>query len=150
MLGKDIDFSIIDWEEIDKKAQSSLVWEVCEYWKNKKVEETTTDLAKYFGLHGETIRKYLKKGSKYGWCFYDAKEESVKRGKRASTNAIINTSKKVAVYKDGDLKGIYPSVNELERKSEQDFGIKFDSRSISRVCRGERKTYKGYTFKYLK
>ena len=149
MLGEDIDFSIIDWEEIDKEAQSNLIWGVCEYWKNKKDEETTTDLAKYFGLCRNTIIKYLKKGTEYNWCFYDAKEELVKGRKKANTNAAINTSKKVAVYKDGDLKGVYPSARELDRKSEQDFGIKFDFRAISSVCHGKRETYKGYIFKYL-
>ena len=149
MLGNIFDFSPIDWEEIDKKAQGSLVWEVCEYWKNKKDEESTTDLAKYFSLDRSTIRKYLKKGNEYAWCFYDVKEELIKGRKKANYNASINTSKKVAVYKDGDLKGIYPSVHELERNSEQDFGIKFNHSLISLVCRGERKTHKGYTFKYL-
>ena len=145
MLGDDIDFSIINWEEIDKKAQGSLVWEVCEYWKNKKDEETTTNLVEYFSLDRSTIIEYLKKGTKYGWCFYDGKKELIKNGRKHG----VNNSKKVAVYKDGDLKGIYTSVRELDRKSEQDFGIKFKSQSISRVCQGERKTYKGYTFKYL-
>lgn len=149
MLGDSIDFSIINWEEIDKEAQSSLVWKVCEYWKNKKDEETTTDLAKYFSLDKTTIGAYLKKGNKYGWCFYDAKEELIKGRKKANVNAVIKTSKEVAIYKDGDLKGVYSSAHELDRKSEQDFGIKFDYRAISRVCLGRLKTYKGYTFKYL-
>ena len=149
MLGDIFDFSSIDWEEIDKEAQISLVWEVCEYWKNKKDEETTADLAKYFGLSGTTIRTYLKKGFEYGWCFYDTKEELSKAGKKSGANTAINKSKKVAVYKDCDLKGVYSSVTELDRKSEQDFGVKFDFRCISAVCLGRQKTHRGYTFKYL-
>lgn len=149
-LGNNIDFSSINWEEIDKEAQSSLVWEVCEYWKNKKGEETVKDLAKYFGLSKATIIKYLKKGNKYDWCFYDAKEEMIKRGKEIGNNTAINKSKKVAVYKDGKLKDIYSSIHDLERKSEQDFGIKFDSSNISAVCHGRLKTHKGYAFKFLK
>lgn len=145
MLGDIFDFSIIDWEDVDREAQGSLVWEVCEYWKNKKDEESVTDLIKYFSLDRRTIRKYLKKGTKYGWCFYNAKEEIVKGAKKVGANR----SKKVAVYKDGNLKGVYPSANELERKSEQNFGVKFNNRLISEVCRGKRKTHKGYTFKYL-
>ena len=145
MLGDVIDFSIINWEEIAKEAQSSLVWKVCEYWKNKEDEETTVDLAKYFSLNRNTIARYLKKGNKYGWCFYDGKEEMIKRGKKAG----VNKSKKVAVYKNGNLKGVYSSTSELERKSEQDFGIKFNHGGISLVCRGKQKTHKGYTFKYL-
>lgn len=146
MLGDIFDFSPIDWEEIDKKAQSSLVWEVCEYWKNKKDKENTADLAKYFSLNKTTIVKYLKRGNKYGWCFYDGKEELVKNVKKANASR----SKKVAIYKDGDLKGIYSSASELDRKSEQDFGIKLGYESISLVCLGKQKTHKGYTFKYLK
>lgn len=149
MLGKDIDFSLIDWEEIDREAQSSLVWEVCEYWKNKKDEETTADLAKYFGLGKNTIRSYLKKGVEYEWCNYDVKEESIRNKEKGLAKARINNSKKVAVYKDGEFKNIYSSTSDLERKSEQDFGIKFNHSNISRVCLGKQKTYKGYTFKYL-
>ncbi len=145
MLGDSIDFSIINWEEIDKEAQSSLVWEVCEYWNNKKDEENTKDLAKYFSLNRATIIRYLKKGNKYRWCFYDAKEEMVKNGKKNGSNR----SKKVAVYKDGNLKGVYSSASELERRSEQDFGIKFYGGNISSVCLGKLKTYKGYIFKFL-
>lgn len=149
MLGDNIDFSPIDWEEIDKKAQSSLVWEVCRYWKNKKNEEAVKDLVKYFSLSRRTIINYLKKGNEYGWCFYNAKEEKIKGGKKGRINGAINASKKVAVYKDVELKGIYPSATELERKSEQDFRIKFDHGAISKVCNGRQKTHKGYTFKYL-
>lgn len=145
MLGYSIDFSIINWEEIDKEAQSSLVWKVCEYWKNKKDEETTTDLAKYFSLSKPTIISYLKRGNKYGWCFYDKKEELIKGREKVK----INNSKKVAVYKDGELKGIYSSVSELVEKSERYFGIKFNSGHISSVCLGKLKAHKGYTFKYL-
>ena len=92
-----------------------------------------------------TIIRYLKKGNKYGWCFYDTKEEMAKSAKKAS----ISTSKKVAVYKDGDLKGVYFSASELDRKSKQDFGIKFNRRNIQLVCTSRQKTHKGYTFKYL-
>ena len=145
-LGDIFDFSIINWEEIDKKAQGSLIWEVCEYWKNKKDEEGVIDLVKYFSLSKPTIISYLKKGNKYSWCFYDEKEELIKGREKVK----INNSKKVAVYKDGELKGVYSSVSELERKSERDFSVKFNPGHISSVCLGKLKAHKGYTFKYLK
>lgn len=141
VLYNKINLSNVDWEKVDKESQKSLVFEVCEYWKNKKDEETTKDLEKYFGLCRSTIIKYLNKGTKYGWCFYDGKEEILKNK--------TNLSKKVGVYKDNQFKGKYPSAMELSRISEEVFGVKFSLQNISLVCLGKKKKYKGYIFKYL-
>lgn len=63
----------------------------------------------------------------------------------------IRNPKKVYVY-DLNLNyiGIYPSQCELERRSLNDFGILLRSQSVSRVCTGERKQYKGYIFSFTK
>ena len=37
---------------------------------------------------------------------------------------------------------------ELERQSEELFGIKLDYRNISGVCLGKQKTYKGFMFRH--
>lgn len=41
-------------------------------------------------------------------------------------------------------------IDSLIKKSEEMFGEVFHKDSIQRVCNGKRKTYKGYTFKYIK
>lgn len=47
------------------------------------------------------------------------------------------TSKKVAVYKDGILKGIFKSASALERESVEALGVKLLQSVISLVCLGE-------------
>ena len=44
--------------------------------------------------------------------------------------------------------GIFYSIAELSRQSEELFGVKLNKENISAVARGVRKKYKGFTFKY--
>lgn len=53
------------------------------------------------------------------------------------------------VFKNGKEVGIFESANEIERISKDIFGVEMKSRSIARVCRGERNHHKGYVFKYV-
>lgn len=137
--------SLIDWDKAEKYALSSKVWEVCEYWNYKEGWKTTTNLAYYFGLCSSTINKYLKIGVKHGWCDYDAKEE---RRKVVSKNG-KSTGKQVEVFKGEQSIGIFESAKELERISEELFGIKLSQGKISLVCLGKQKHHKGFTFKYV-
>lgn len=67
-------------------------------------------------------------------------------GSRNSRVAKANTngkcSKKVGAFKDGKLVFTFPSAKEGGRQG-------FDQGHISACCRGEVKTHKGYTWKYL-
>lgn len=65
------------------------------------------------------------------------------------TVTMMRTGKKVYVYDlNGNYISEYNSQNELERNSFSDFGVNLRARSISRVCTGERKHYKGYIFSF--
>ena len=76
------DLSNIDWDKCDEYALKNIVKEVCDYWKqhreinNKDI--TTTYLSNRFNRSSKTIIIYLKKGTKFGWCNYDPKEEKKK------------------------------------------------------------------------
>ena len=115
-----------------------------QYWNNKKDEETTRSVAKVFKTNKTVITSYLKEGSKLGWCVYNPEEEKSK-----SDNKFGKNGKKVRVFKDGKELGIFESTNEVERISKNMFGVEMRSRSIARVCRGERNHHKGYIFKYV-
>lgn len=141
-LNKLFDLSNIDWIKIGQESEKSLVKEVCDYWNNKQDEENVNSLSKYFKISCFAIRSYLHKGTKIGWCFYDAKEEG-KKGKAKSGNL---KSKQVKIFKEGQLLGIFKSCLELERQSENLFGVKLYQGDISKVLRGLRKSHKGYTF----
>lgn len=67
-LNKLFDLSNINWTSCAEFANKNIVKEVCDYWNNKGEDETTRDLAKEFKVDPVTIRSYLKKGTKLGWC----------------------------------------------------------------------------------
>ena len=67
--------------------------------------------------------------------------------RRAKTQSKANTnnpkrSKAVGAYRNGELVMSFPSTNEAQRQG-------FSQGSVAACCRGERKTHKGYTWKYI-
>ena len=146
-LNELLDLSNIDWNKCEEFALGNLVKEICEYWNNKKDWETTQTIAEdnEWGISARgTIRDYLKKGTKYGWCNYDAKEEKVKNAIKMSKS----TSKQVEILKDGESLGTFISCHELDRKSKELFDVKLDYTKISNAVRNN-KIYKGFTFRYI-
>ena len=127
----------INWNKCEEFAlKNNKVKEVCEYWNDRQEWETTATLAEIFGLSKNTIIDYLKRGTKLGWCEYDAKKE---RG-----------GKRVAMYDlDGNFIMEEYSTHELARRFFAETGIKLYDSAISEVCNGKRKHHKGYTFKYI-
>ena len=59
----------INWVECDRYASdSSIIKEVCNYWKNNK--ENITKTSEYYKMDVHTIQEYLIKGNKCGYCNY--------------------------------------------------------------------------------
>lgn len=144
-LAIEFDLNNVDWSKCEEFALKNIVKEVCEYWNHKENWETVTDLGKIFALDRHTISRYLKKGTKLGWVNYNPKEEV---RKSVSKNGKSN-SKSVEIFKDGISLGIFESCAELERQSENLFGVKLLTSKIGSVCLGNRKHHKGFTFKYV-
>lgn len=139
------DLSNINWVSCAEFANKNIVKEVCNYWNNRGEDKTTIDLKEAFKLTRTTIIRYLKKGTKLGWCEYNPKEESFKgSNKSGKTNG-----KKVEIFKNGKGLGIFESCAELERRSEELFGVKLLANAISEVCNNKKSKYKGFTFKYI-
>lgn len=65
-LNKIFDLSKIDWDECEKFALNSLVKETCNLWNGgiKSIKE----ISKIMNLSQQTVRKYLKKGTKIKLC----------------------------------------------------------------------------------
>lgn len=143
-LNKLFDLSKIDWKKCEEFALKNIVKEVCNYWNNKEEWETTINIAEIFKLNQCTIRRYLNKGSKLGWCNYDGTKEFLR-----NVNKNTNLNKKpVMVFKDGELIITFNSLKDVEKFSEPILGVKLCSDYVSLVCKGKRKDYKGLTFKY--
>lgn len=135
-LNEFFELSQMRWQDCEKFALNNLAKEVCIHWSSKEDWETTKDVSKLFNLNEQTIKKYLKEGTKLNWCEYKSK----KVGK--------SNEKQVEIFKNGVSLGIFESMLELERQSERLFGVKLLNNSISEVCREKRIYHKGYTFKY--
>lgn len=140
------DLSKIDWLMCEKFAFNNIIKEVCYYWDNKEEWETTQTIAdnNKWGISARgTIRDYLKKGNKYGWCNYDPKEEYLKVARKRGKNG-----RKVEVVKDGVSMGMYPSCAEVTRISEETFGVMLSHSKVAEACRMN-KIYKNFEFRYV-
>ena len=62
------------------------------------------------------------------------------RASKTKTNGV--RSKAVGAFKDGELIMVFPSTSECGRQG-------FNQSTVAACCRGERKTHKGYSWKYL-
>lgn len=144
-LNELFDLSKINWNKCEEFALKNVVKEVCEYWNQKEDWETTVDLGNIFNKDRHTIRTYLKRGSKLGWCNYLAMEEERKRNIKGG----IAHGKPIEVFKEGVYLKTFPSAKELENQSLETFGTFLNSKNVSAVLNGRRKHHKGFTFSFV-
>lgn len=114
----------VDWNECHGNACASLVRIACSKWnEGKKIKEIAEELK----IERNTVSRYLKQGFKKGWCEYNA-----------------NENKKQIIRFDAN--GNY--LDEYESMIEAAQQLNLSKGSISLVCRGKRKSVKGYFFQY--
>lgn len=83
-LVKYFDFSSIDWLKAEEFALKNIIKEICDYWhEHKEIKQeniTTSTMTKIFPVitSRECIVRYLKTGTKLGWCYYDPNEELIR------------------------------------------------------------------------
>lgn len=147
-LNQIYDLSSIDWLRCVEFSMKNLVREVCSYWSSHN-NLTTGELAKLFRMNQSTILQYLKSGTELGWCNYSVERELMKRNQLAAQRIISTRSKRVVVLKNDECVGIFDSLSELERKSEETYGVYLNSSNTSDVCLGRKKQYKGFVFRYI-
>ena len=142
------DLNVIDWNKVQDFALSNLVKEVCNYKKNNP-HLSTFDIGKIMNFNNNTIREWLKTGTKLDWCNYDVEKERNNHNTKCKDKLKEMASKPVEIFKDNISLGIFTSCTELERQSENLFGVKLLHPTISKVARGEKCKYKGFYFKYI-
>lgn len=130
----------IDWNKCEEFALSSFIKKACEI-KRDNPDITFYEMVKILKLNSATIRNYLKKGSRLGWCDYDPNKEKIKNN--------IRKSHPVEIFKDNISLGIFESINKLVKQSENLFGTILNTQTISKVCKGIYKQHKGFTFRYI-
>ena len=138
----------VSWFEAEEFAiNSNKVKEVCDYWNSKEEWETVNTIANNneWGIKARsTIQKYLKKGTKLGWCKYDPKEE-LRKGSLKGWVSRCN------IYEAYDLSNNFVasshSAMDLAKKIENILNItNVSSGAIIEVCKGRRKTHKGLRY----
>lgn len=81
------DFSNIDWLKAEEYALKNINKEVCSYWyEHKEIKQeniTASTTIGIFHISRSCVIKYLKNGTKLGWCHYDPKEEMARSAKRS-------------------------------------------------------------------
>lgn len=142
-LNEIFDLSIIDWLKVEEFALSNLIKQVCDYWNEDiySIEE----ISKIVKLKENTIKKYIKQGASIGWCNNYFRSNF----KNNFKNNINSKSKQVEIFKNGKSLGVFKSLSDLERKSEEIFNTKLYTGRISEVCNGKRDKYKGFAFTYV-
>ena len=99
-------------------------------------------MARKFKIDRSTLYSYLKKGNKFGWCTYSPNERTLVKNRHDIP---------IKVIKDDKLIAIYNSAREIEKISEEKFGVILQSSTIMQVARHKYKydTYKGYCFEIV-
>lgn len=135
----------IDWDLCDKNGIHTIIKKICEEWENNNCV-SIYDLSKKYHLSRATIREYLIKGTKFGWCNYSID----KTYKRKSDCLSEKMGQKIEVYKDNNYLGTYKSATYLAQHSLEIVGVKLNVSSIRDVCNGICYHHKGFTFKEVK
>lgn len=137
------DLSSVNWKKCYEKSISSLVKDVCEIkLSNEKI--TSNQIADMLSISVCTVIKYLKIGTKLGWCKYNAKIES----RKSATIASNCRKKTIEVYSNGNYLGTYESAKYIMKNSIKLFNTKLYDRYIREAIKNN-KLYKDYMFKYV-
>lgn len=143
-LAKVFDMNIINWIQIGEFACSNLAKIACKY-KNDNSNLTTTQIGEIMKLDGGTISRYLKTGNELNWCNYNVEDEMSKLHSRLNKYGYP-----VEIFKNGVSLGTFLTGAELERQSEKLFGVRLHAWNILAVCKGQRESHWGFTFKFAK
>lgn len=65
------DLSKVDWKLCDERAQKNLVKMVCDLWMSGI--QSFDEISKMLHLGNSTVRDYINRGTRLGWCDYDSK-----------------------------------------------------------------------------
>lgn len=135
-LIKLFDLNLVNWNVCDESSTSNLAKNICDYYMRNK-DMFLKDIANEFKIGKNTVSKYLKKGKELGWC--DHEEHSTWRYTGVFDKRVICI----------ELQEIFKSATECSKILKERYNENFLASSISAVCRGDRKSHKGFHFEYV-
>ena len=127
----------VNWDKIESNSYSNLLKTICNY-KKENPEATTTKIGEKFHFSPTTIIKYLKIGTKLGWCLYNPSYETYMSGKRMKGVVHLSTRKDAILAVDinnGEILKRYDCLEDADRDG-------FDGGNIAKCCKRE------YNFSY--
>ena len=142
MLSSDLngifDLSNINWTLCDECAQSNLVRKACDLYTYgiRKIK----DIANILNLHNTTIRRYLKKGAKFGWCDYSA-QTSIKESLSSMSKSVF------WIDEDDNIKIEFASISLCANEISRMFNVYIYPKAVARACQTH-KPYKGFNFRF--
>ena len=128
------DLSEIDWISCDKCAQKNLVKVACGLWMSGM--RSFDDLASTLHLGNSTVRDYINRGRKLGWCDYDPKHWIPSRCKPID---VVNV--------DSGRKYYFDSLKKCSEGMIAICGTRIAEETINKYCVNG-KSYNGFIFKY--
>ena len=139
-LNNIFDLSSIDWNKCEQDAQKNLVKETCNLYMSRIYN--LHEMAEKLKISTQTIRVYLKKGAKFGWCDYypntpNLIRKPIERGKRVCVTN-IHTGEQF----------MFINASYCEREIFDMCGIKVGHTTIRKYCDNQG-TYKGFDFKFI-
>ena len=130
----------INWQECDKNSMANLIYLVCKDYDDGVSQK---ELIIRYGKSRNTIRYYLQKGAKFGWCNYNA-PESIRRNAKERGEWVLKTMCKPVNQIDPSTNNIicvFPSLQEAQRQ----LGISH----IWDCIHGKRNVAGGYKWEYV-
>jgi hypothetical protein len=135
LLANLFDISKIDWDKCNADATTNLAKEICLY-AEKTMPNKYCEICQVYNISADTIRKYLRQGTAFGWCSYRVVEK-------------LAVPKKVSVYdNNNNLLYIFNGIQECSKQMSKMYNGKFNIHGISDNCHGIRDSFKGYVFKF--
>lgn len=146
-LSNVFDLSNIDWNEVDKKATSNLLKEICDYYENISID--TVEIAKKFNIGVSTVYTYIKKGVSLGFCTYNKEKVEQLRREKISKYASNKYTEPVDVYLNNQKIYTFENIFICEKQLNLIYPNKnFKRRDIRRCCLGKGKKHRGLIFVY--
>ena len=120
----------LDLDKIDILANKNITKEVSEYWNQGYTIPEIVNISTYCT---STVRTYLRKGAKIGWCNFE-------EGKSRSRGY------KIKVLQDDNLVGLFESKTKCAKYLREQYQIIFDPDMIAKNINNKIDNYKGLNF----
>lgn len=137
-LSNIFDLSSINWQKCDEQGQSNLVKNACDMYQSGIKSLRNIGLA--LGLHEDTIRTYLKRGTKLEWCNYDPVQARQQMYENKSKHVVVLDNEENIIHEFRSTRVCEKQMNEL-------YNIDAKRSSIKWACQTH-KPYKGFNFRY--